>query len=230
MSEQSLVLVGDSAFAEVAYEYFTHQSDYKVKGFAVEKAHRERDTLMGLPVVDFEEMTDHFPPADHDVFVAVVYTQMNRLRTRLLTEAKERGYTPASFISPNAQIWPGVEIGEHCFIFENNVIQPFVSIGDNVVLWSGNHIGHHSVIERDCFISSHVVISGLCRIRAGGFLGVNAAVGNNVTIGKENWIGPGMVLTKDTKPGQLYGAPKAETPRLTTWRFFKVTPLPEEAD
>lgn len=32
-----LVLIGDSAFAEVAYEYFTHDSPYEVVAFAVER-------------------------------------------------------------------------------------------------------------------------------------------------------------------------------------------------
>ena len=49
-------------------------------------------------------------------------------------------------------------IGENCFIFEDNTIQPFVVVEDNVILWSGNHIGHHSVIKNHNFVSSHVVI------------------------------------------------------------------------
>ena len=48
-------------------------------------------------------------------------------------------------------------IGENTFIFEANVVQPGVTVGDNVVLWSGNHIGHDSVIEDHCFIASHAV-------------------------------------------------------------------------
>ena len=49
--ERKLLLVGDSAFAEVAYEYFTHDSIYQVVAFSVEAAYLKRDTLFGLPVV-----------------------------------------------------------------------------------------------------------------------------------------------------------------------------------
>ena len=35
--KHKLVIVGDSAFAEVAYEYFSWDSDYEVVGFSVEK-------------------------------------------------------------------------------------------------------------------------------------------------------------------------------------------------
>ena len=34
-STNKLLIVGDGAFAEVAYEYFTEDSEYEVVGFAV---------------------------------------------------------------------------------------------------------------------------------------------------------------------------------------------------
>jgi len=57
-----LVLIGDSAFAEVAYEYFTWDSEYEVVAFAVERAFRKRDDFQGLPVVDFEELPNSIRP------------------------------------------------------------------------------------------------------------------------------------------------------------------------
>ena len=53
---QKLVIVGDSAFAEIAYEYFTHDSEYEVVAFAVEREFIKRESLFGLPVVPFETM------------------------------------------------------------------------------------------------------------------------------------------------------------------------------
>src|SRR5262245_1117618 len=134
MKKRKLVIVGDSAFAEIAHEYFDADSDYEVAGFAVEAAYLKRRDLHGLPIVAFEEIDRHFPPPHHDVFVATVYTQLNRLRTRLAQAAKARGYRLASFVSPRAFVWRNVRLGEHCFVFEGNTLQPFVTIGDNVVL------------------------------------------------------------------------------------------------
>lgn len=85
---------------------------------------------------------------------------MNRVRTRLYREAKAKEFSIASYVSSKAFVWRNVEIGENCCIFEDNVIQPFVNIGNNVIIWSGNHVGHHSVIKDRCFIASYVVISG----------------------------------------------------------------------
>jgi sugar O-acyltransferase (sialic acid O-acetyltransferase NeuD family) len=222
MKTRKLVIVGDSAFAEIAHEYFDADSDYQVVGFSVEATHLKRSELHGLPVVPFEQLEQHFAPDEHEVYVATVYTQLNRLRARLAAQAKARGYRLASYISSRAFVWRNVKLGEHCFIFEDNTVQPFVTIGDNVVLWSGNHIGHHSVVQSHCFVSSHVVISGFCTIGEYSFLGVNATLANNLTIGRDNWIGPNIAVMKDTPDGALFKTEQPEPARISATRFFKV--------
>ena len=197
-----LVLIGDSAFAEVAYEYFTHDSPYEVVGFAVERAFRRREELFGLPVVSFEEMEERFAPASHDFYAALVYTQGNALRRRLYEEAKAKGYRPASYVSSRAFVWKNVELGEHCFVFENNVVQPFVKLGSNVVLWSGNHIGHHSSIGDHCFVSSHVVVSGFVHIGESCFLGVNSTFANNLEVGCGCVVGAGALVLGNVGDGE----------------------------
>jgi sugar O-acyltransferase (sialic acid O-acetyltransferase NeuD family) len=197
-----LVIVGDSAFAEIAYEYFTHDSVYEVAAFAVEKEFLKRDSLFGVPVVPFETVQERYPPASHHFFAANVYTQGNRLRTRLFETAKAKGYRAASYVSPHAFVWRNVKLGEHCFVFENNVIQPFVTLGDNVVLWSGNHIGHHSKIGSHCFVSSHVVVSGFCSVGESCFLGVNSTISNNITIGRSCVIGASSTVVGDVPDEQ----------------------------
>jgi sugar O-acyltransferase (sialic acid O-acetyltransferase NeuD family) len=220
--DRKLVIVGDSAFAEVACEYFDRDSRYEVAAFAIERAYLRRTELLRRPVVALETLSDAYPPAAHDVYVAIVYTQLNRLRTRLMCSAKERGYALASFVSPHAFVWPNVQLGAHCFIFENNVVQPFVTLGDNVVLWSGNHIGHHSRIGSNVFVSSHVVVSGFCEVGDNCFLGVNCTVGNNIKVGKDCWIGPGVTIAKHTGEGEIYRAPEPEIAKVSANRFFKV--------
>jgi sugar O-acyltransferase (sialic acid O-acetyltransferase NeuD family) len=220
--EKKLIIVGDSAFAEVAYEYFTHDSPYEVVGFSVEDAYRKKDKLFDLPIVSFESIQSLFPPDEYWIYVAVVYTKLNRLRTRLCQEAKNKGYSLASYVSSRSFIWSNVEIGEHCFIFEDNTVQPFVHIENNVVLWSGNHIGHHSVIRDNCFISSHVVISGFCDIGENCFFGVNSTLGDRVTVGKDCLIGAGAVITKSTEENRIYQGNPAVPGKVPTKRYYKI--------
>ena len=219
---KQLLIIGDSAFAEVAYECFTHDSEYEVVGFTVESGYLKQDTLFGLPVVPFEQVEERFSPTKVAFYAALVYSQLNRLRTRLYRAAKTKGYRPASYVSSRAFVWRNVQLGEHCFIFEDNTIQPFVRIGDNVVLWSGNHIGHHSVVQDNCFVSSHVVISGFCDIGRNTFMGVNATLANNVAIGEDNWIGLGVTIVRNTEPNQLFKGVQPVPATVSALRYFKV--------
>jgi len=219
---RKLVIVGDSQFAEVAREYFVEDSPYEVVGFAVEQEYLVREELRGIPVVPMEAIEEIFPASEADAYVALVYTDLNRLRRRLLSDIKSKGYAPACYVSNAAQIAKSASLGEHCFIFEQNVVQPFVEIGDNSVLWSGNHIGHHSRIGNNVFVSSHVVIAGSCDIGDNTFIGVNSTIADGVTIGPDCWIGPGVIISSDVPPRSMFGAPKTAPSKVDTHRFFKL--------
>ena len=207
----------------MAFEYFTHDSPYEVVAFAVERAYPKRPRAV-RPAGRGASKTCRrgTRPADHGFYAAVVYTQLNRLRTRLYRTAKGMGYRPASYVSPRAFVWRNAKLGEHCFVFENNVVQPFVTIGDNVVLWSGNHIGHHSKVRDHCFVSSHVVVSGFCDIGENCFLGVNATLGNNVTVGADCLLGAGAVVVKDVAPDTIVKGPTGEASKVSAKAYSKV--------
>jgi sugar O-acyltransferase (sialic acid O-acetyltransferase NeuD family) len=219
---EPLVIVGDSSFAEIAFEYFAAEGKYHVAAFAVDRAYLTRDSLFGLPVIALEEVSDRFPPAGHRAFVALTYRELNRARARLVSRMRAQGYRLASYVSDKAFVWPNVTIGENSFIFENNVIQPFVKIGDNVIAWSGNHIGHHTTIADNVFLASHVVISGHVKIGKNCFIGVNATIADQVQVFEDNWIGPNALISHDTEPGAMYRAESTKASKVPSYRFFKI--------
>jgi sugar O-acyltransferase (sialic acid O-acetyltransferase NeuD family) len=201
---EKLVIIGDGETAELAYEYFTHDSPHEVVAFAVEREFRKKEELFGLPVVAFEEVETLYPPSGHAAFAAISYTKLNRVRARLYAATKAKGYRVVSYVSSRAFVWRNVEVGENCFIFENNVVQYAVKIGNNVVLWSGNHVGHQSIIHDNVFISSHVVVSGYCEVGENSFLGVNSCVADKVKIARDCLIGMGAVIHKNTEERKVY--------------------------
>lgn len=217
-----LVIIGDGEFARIAHEYFTHDSPHEVVGFAVERPFLKNNEYLGLPVVPFEEIEQYFDPAEHKAFVAITYTQLNRVRARLYAAAKRKGYAMATYVSSRAFVWRNVVMGDNVFVFENNVIQHFSEIGNNVILWSGNHVGHRSVIEDHCYITSHVVISGFCRVQRFSFIGVNSTLADRVTIARDCFVGAGCVIARDTEPGKIYQAAPAEVAKVGSLRFMKV--------
>jgi len=203
-----LVIVGAGEFAEIACEYFDADSDYDVVAFSVERAFLACENLAGRPVLAYEDLEKHYAPSAVDVFVAIPASQLNRLRTRFYFDAKRRGYRLARYVSTRAFVWRNAQIGENSFIFEGNVIQPFVHVGNNCVLWSGNHVGHRTVIRDHVFIASHAVISGYCDIGESSFIGVNATFNDHVTLAHDNVVGAGALIVRDTEPGLVYvGSP-----------------------
>jgi hypothetical protein len=53
-------------------------------------------------------------------------------------------------------------------------------------------------------------------------MGVNSSVANNVTVAADNWIGPGVVLTKDTGAAEIYKLDPPQPSKVSSLRFFKV--------
>jgi sugar O-acyltransferase (sialic acid O-acetyltransferase NeuD family) len=212
-----LVLVGSGEFAQIACEYFDHDSDYEVVAFTVDRDHLEQVELAGRPVVAWEDLQRLYPPDEVKLLVAIPASQLNRLRARFHAEARLRGYRFATYISSRAFVWRNALVGENCFIFEGNVVQPFARIGNDCVLWSGNHIGHRSVIHDHVFIASHAVVSGYCEIGERSFIGVNATLKDGVKVAADNVIGAGAVVTRDTEPGRVYvGSPAQAVPDRTS--------------
>ena len=202
--KKNLIIVGTGLFAEVAKAYFEEYTCYQVVAFACHEKYKENNTIYGSPLHIVENMEKEFPVEENDVFVAVGYGKMNKMRQVVYEEIKELGYTCVSFVHPKIKVWDSTIIGENVFIFEDNTIQPFTTIGNNNIFWSGNHLGHHTKVGDHCFISSHVVISGSCKIGNNVFIGVNAVLHDSLTIEDECLIGAGAIISKDTVKKEVY--------------------------
>jgi sugar O-acyltransferase, sialic acid O-acetyltransferase NeuD family len=213
-----LLIFGCGQIAELAHFYFSEQGR-SVAAFVVDAEFRTANEFRGVPVIDYDRVTEVHPPDDFDAFVALSYSKVNRVRAQKVEAMRTLGYDLASYISPRATFLAADPPGENCFILEDNTIQPFVKIGRNVTLWSGNHIGHHSVIEDHAFISSHVVVSGGVRIGAYSFLGVNSTLRNGISLGESTVVGAGALINADTPPSSVFFAQAAELSRVPSHRL-----------
>lgn len=205
-----LLIFGAGDIARLAHYYFTRDSGHEVAAFTVDAQYRQGERFLDLPLVDFEGVEERYPPGEYQMFVALSYAKMNKVRAEKYFRAREKGYVLASYVSSRCSFLTDAPVGDNCFVLEDNTIQPFVTIGNNVTLWSGNHIGHDVVIEDHCFLASHIVVSGYVRIRPYCFLGVNATLRNSIEIAPETLIGAGAVIMKDTVEKGVYLPPRAE--------------------
>lgn len=198
------VIFGTGDFAQVAYIYLRDDSDYEVCAFTVNEQYITESQLLGVPVVPFETLTNSHPPSEYSIFVGVGFSKVNANRTAVFEMCEGLGYELPAYVHSTVHRWPETSIGRGCFVFEENVIQPFVHIGNNCVLWSGNHVGHHTRVGDNVFIASHAVISGKCTIGDNCFVGVNATFRDGVTVAPNCVIGAGAIVLKDTVESGVY--------------------------
>lgn len=222
---KKVVIFGTGDVGQLANYYLKHDSPYEVVAFTADSQYINSPEYEGLPIVPFDSITDTHPSDYFDMFIALSYSKLNEVRARKYEEAKQKGYDLISYVSSRSVIWDNVEIGDNCFIFENQTIQPFVKIGNNVTLWSGNHIGHHSTIGDHSFLTSHVVVSGHVVVEPFCFLGVNCTLRDGIKLAPRTVVGAGATVLKSTVEEGVYTGPAAElrTRGAASVRYFTNT-------
>jgi len=218
VNAERVVVFGAGDFARVAAHYLTVDSPHEVVAFSVHERHLPQPaTLRGLEVVAFERLEVSHPPGEYAVYVAIGFSRVNQARAEVFAECRARGYELVTYVNSKASTWGETSFGANTFVFENNVIQPFVTVGDDVVLWSGNHIGHDVTIGDHVFVASHAVVSGNCTIGAYSFIGVNATIRDGITIAPHTIVGAGAVIMRDTDEGDVFAVPNTRVFPKKSW-------------
>lgn len=217
-----VVLFGASTFSCSIDLYLSKESDYQVVAYTATQASRsDFESFNEKPIYPFERVHEYYPPSKYKMFVAVGYVKLNSVRKHFIEQALEKGYGLISHISPTATCWDDVQIGHNVFIFEGNIIQPHVKIGNGVILGRGNSIGHDSTIEDNVFIANRTVLCGNCHIGAESFIGSNATISDGVEIAQKNLIGASSLIRKDTQPEEVYIQEAAKKLNKKSSLFFR---------
>ena len=219
MQKKNLLIFGNGEIADLANFYFSKFTNYDVAGFVIDDIFYSESIFCGKPIIKLSEIKEKYSTHLFTFFVALAYKKANQVRKEKYEFIKKMGYSFASFLSPSATILNNELVGDNCFILENNVIQPYVKIGDNVTLWSGNHVGHHSTIGNHCFVSSHVVISGGVTIGEQVFLGVNSTIKDHIEIGEKSIIGAGCCILKNVEKESIYFQENSNKSRISSTKL-----------
>jgi sugar O-acyltransferase (sialic acid O-acetyltransferase NeuD family) len=206
---RKVVLFGNGQMASFAHTVLTHDSPHEVVAFTVDGAYITENTLLGLPVVPFEDIERSHPPDAYAMHISVSFRRVNQLRASKYQAAKEKGYELVSYVSSRAHTWPGLTIGDNCWILEHSIIHPFVTIGNDVYMGSAVHVGHNSTIGDHSFLVGMIAIAGFVKIGTCCFIGIHSTLRDGLTIADRTVIGAGSTIMRDTQQGSVYVAPPA---------------------
>jgi sugar O-acyltransferase (sialic acid O-acetyltransferase NeuD family) len=219
--KKDLIIFGIGKIADVIFYYAKEECDFNVVAFSADREYINSKEFNGLPVIPFDEIEKEYTPDSYEMFIAVGYQDLNRLRETKCQEARNKGYKLVSIISTKANLPSNVKVGTNCFIMSPSLIHPCVEIGDNVFIFSGAMIAHHSILENNCWLTSCCNISGNVRIGANTFVAVNATVGHSVNIGKNCFLGANTLVTKNLEDEKVVIQESNKPLRLTSKQFLK---------
>ena len=212
MKKSKVIIFGTENFSSLAWYCLTHDSDHQVIAFTVDRAFLRASIHQGLPVLPFEELTNHHAPGSVRLLIPLGYHAINGLRRQRYEAAKAQGYGFVTYVGSRASTWPDLQVGQNCLIYEHAVIQPFACIGDNVVIRSAAHISHHCRVADHAFVAAGVTLGGNVSIGEQAFVGVGAVVRDGLRIAERSFIGAGAVVVADTEPDGVYvGNPARKT-------------------
>lgn len=210
-----VVIFGTGILAKNIYFYLTNDSEYKIEAFTVDCNCMKSSVFEALPVVPFEKVQEFFPPEEFDMFIALGYQEQNNVRTNKFHEAKEKGYRLISYVCSKSTVWSNLQLGENCFIGENNILQPYVIVEDNVFIWSGNSIAHDTRIGKNCFITASAAIAGEVEVGENCFIGVNSTIREQIKVAKNCTIGANSFITRNTRENETYISEATKPSRIS---------------
>jgi sugar O-acyltransferase (sialic acid O-acetyltransferase NeuD family) len=220
-----IIVFGLGQTSEIVDYYLSHDSAHQVVAYTVDEDHIQQESHKGKPVVPFEQVQETYPPVDYEMFIAIGYADLNKIREKKYIAAKVKGYTLVSYISSRAGLFTDTPVGDNCFILEHQSVQPFSRIGNNCFVWGGTLIAHHATIRDHCWIASEASIAGNSTVGERCFLGINSTIGHMVDIGNDCVIGAGALVTKSAPDGTVFITKSTEPYKLNSEQFLRITKM-----
>ena len=209
---KNLIIYGDSSFAEMIAHYFRTDSEYRVVAFCVDRAYKTKDDIGGVPVVELENIEEHYSPEDYFIFAAIGYKSV-RTHKVLFEKIEKLSFPIASYISSQAMVDDSCSIGVNCLVLAGVILEPDTVIEENCYINSGAIVCHHSRVRAHSILAAGSLIGGYTTIGQSSLIGFNATVAELLELDEETLLGAGSVLLDNTQAHTMYAGTPAKSVR-----------------
>ena len=189
----SLLIFGAGGHGRVVAETAENTGVWQEIVFA-DDAYPELKSVNGYPVIadfsDARSMVNTHP----DVIVAM---GDNHKRSDLTRQLQQTGFNLVTLIHPVATVADSARIETGTVIFAQAVVQPGAHIGGAVIVNTAATVDHDCIIGNGVHLSPGVHLGGGVKVGDYSWLGVGAAVINQVVIGRDVMVGAGSCVVSD---------------------------------
>lgn len=203
MDKKQCIIFGTTSFAKMLRHYIEKFTEIQIAAYAIDASYKESTVFDGLPVIEFENVEEYYPPDKYSFMLALGYSKMNDIRKRKFNEVKEKGYILENFIHPSV-VQDYMKMGEGNIIFENVTLAYNVQLGDGNIIWNGCQISHECIVGDFNFFSGNAIIAGQTIVKNNCFLGINSAVRGARTLENYTLVGAGCYMNGSSKPFGVY--------------------------
>lgn len=206
---KKLVIYGTGKMSQIMHEIFTEENSYEIVAFALDAEYITNDKFLDISVVEFENIVDSYPPDEYNMMALVGHKRM-RNRKLMFDKAKSKGYKLINYVSPNANIFNDIEMGENNIIYAGCYLGPFGFMGDNNIIRPNTYIGHDFKIGSHNYISPGCNIGGKSNIGDMCFIGIGSTAIHGMKIANETLMAAGTVLISDSAEYSMYAGSPAK--------------------
>lgn len=199
MKRQALVIIGAGGFGrEVAWlvqEINREQDAFDFVGFLDDSL---TSTTEGYPVLGTLNAWLQRPQVDA-MYVCAVGDPLTRFK--IVSRLESAGLSFAALIHPSVRLSDWVTIGEGSIVCAGVTLTTNIEVGRHSILNLHCTVGHDTTLGDFTSMMPGVHISGEAKMGEGVYLGTNAAVINQVSIGPWTVVGAGAVVAGDLPGG-----------------------------
>ena len=193
-----VVIIGAGAHGREVLEILRGQAqtqtDLQVLGFIDDDIKRKGQILDGAPVLG---TWDWFDGVDRSEVAVVCGSGFSQIRKHIADRAATIGLRFANAISPASYVSPNADIGEGVVICQNGIAARGTFVGDHSIINLGTIVSHDTKLGTYATLNPGVSLAGNISIGKGSYLGVGCSVIQGINIGAWTIIGAGAAVVRD---------------------------------
>lgn len=204
-----LLLIGASGLAREVLAVLTGVGDPRQIAVLDDRTELRGTMLSSAPVLGTIDEVGEYPEAAILICVGRG-TRRETIAARLtLLGVTEDRYT--SVVHPAVDIPADCTIGAGSVLLAGVVLTATVAVGRHVVVMPHVTLTHDNVVSDFATLCAGVTLGGSVRVGRGAYLGMNASVRENLTLGTATVLGMGAVLLNDLPDGETWAGMPARS-------------------